>query len=166
MQIVSNAGEISAPLRKRRLPGTTNPQEPYVLRIPVFVENYRRSSKRGKKAELSRRVRSSTGTKSHLETLAAWTLKAHQIPDPVREHAFHPERKWRWDFCWVDHMVALEIEGGIWLPKGAHSGGMAITRDCEKSNEAQILGWTIIRATEAHIRDGSMIGWVKRALGV
>lgn len=162
---MSNAGKISAPLRKRQSKETTDPLSTLPLRIPVFVANYARSSKPGRKVELSKRVRTPTGTKSHLETLALWTLKAHQIPDPVREWKFHPDRLWRWDFAWKNEMVALEIEGGIWMPKGAHSGGVAITRDCEKANEGELLGWTMIRATEAHIKNGMMIDWVKRALG-
>lgn len=162
---MSDAGEISAPLRKRPSKGTTKPDSHYVLRIPIFVVNSGPSSRVVKVAGSSGRVKGSTKSKSHLETMALWALKSHGIPDPELEAMFHPTRLWRFDFCWREQMVALEIEGGIWMAKSGHTGGTAITRDTEKYNEAQILGWTVLRATKAHIQTGQMVDWVKRALG-
>jgi len=71
-----------------------------------------------------------------------------RVPQPVAELAFHPGRRWRFDFAWPDYRVALEVEGGIWRKggKGAHSGGAAIERDIEKHNHATVLGWRVIRA--------------------
>jgi hypothetical protein len=41
--------------------------------------------------------------------------------------------------------IALEIEGGIFMRRGAHSGPTASMRDMAKYNEAQRLGWKVFR---------------------
>ena len=38
---------------------------------------------------------------------------AFSLPPPVAEHRFHETRRWRFDFAWPDHRVALEIAGGV-----------------------------------------------------
>lgn len=43
-------------------------------------------------------------------------------------------------------MTAIEIEGGTWI-NGAHSRGGHYASDCEKYNEAALLGWVIFRVT-------------------
>ena len=64
------------------------------------------------------------------------------FPEPVAEHRFHPTRKWRLDYAWVDRMVALEIEGF-----GRHMMYSAYEADCVKYSEAAVLGWKVIRLT-------------------
>lgn len=105
---------------------------------------------------------------SKLEAAYARLLRAHKIPPPIREYRFHPERKWRFDFAWPEQKVAVELEGGIWRRsgKGAHTGGAAVTRDAEKSNEAQLQGWLVLRFIDAHLEDGTAIEWTRRALGL
>lgn len=66
---------------------------------------------------------------------------------PEKEYRFHDKRKWRFDYAWPDYKIALEVEGGIWMNKGAHNTGKAILRDIEKYNTATIMGWRIIRTT-------------------
>ena len=50
-------------------------------------------------------------------------IRIHGFPMPVREHEFHPERKWRFDFCWPDSdlgngwRLAVEVEGLFRKPK-------------------------------------------------
>lgn len=66
------------------------------------------------------------------------------IPMPEMEYAFHPTRKFRWDFCWPDHRLALECEGGVWSG-GRHGRGSGIKKDMEKQTEAAMLGWRILR---------------------
>ena len=86
------------------------------------------------------------------------------LPLPITEHKFHPDRKWRFDYAWIDQRVALECEGGIWSKMG-HSTGKGITRDVEKYNNATVLGWRIIRCTPQNIFSTEIITMVKQLLG-
>jgi hypothetical protein len=33
----------------------------------------------------------------------------------VREHRFHPVRKWRFDLAWPELLLAIEVDGGVWI---------------------------------------------------
>ena len=96
-------------------------------------------------------------------------------PGVVAEYKFHPERGFKFDYCWPDKMIALEIEGGIWgkqckickkwLQGGRHVRGKGYENDCEKYSEAAVLGWRIIRATPAMCKNGLMMGLLERVMG-
>lgn len=160
--IESNVGGVSATLSTLPLQATTNPCAD-TYRVPEYsVPRFLPFTAPSRKAASSKSVR--TNTSSRLETLAAWHLQAAQIPKPEREMRFHPERRWRWDMCWKPQMVALEIEGAIYV-NGRHTRGAGFEADLEKHNAAQLLGWTVIRVTERHINDGRMVDWVREALG-
>lgn len=87
------------------------------------------------------------------------------LPVPVTEHRFHPERKFRLDFAWEAQKVAVEVEGATWV-KGAHSSGAGIQRDCEKSNLALLAGWRVLRFTSTMLDDnpGQCIALVRQLL--
>lgn len=91
--------------------------------------------------------------------IAAWDL-----PSPIRELEFHPARKWRFDFAWPEHMLALEVEGGVWS-SGRHVRPAGYEEDVVKYNEALLLGWRVIRATTSHVESGIAAEWLQRALG-
>jgi len=86
------------------------------------------------------------------------------LPDAQTEYRFHPVRKWRFDYAWPHHKLALEIDGGGFVA-GRHSRGLGIEKDCEKVNEAIALGWRVMRATPRQVRDGIVLNWIERALG-
>ena len=79
------------------------------------------------------------------------------------EYRFAAPRKWRFDYAWVDEMVALEVEGGIWT-QGRHTRGKGVLGDMEKYNEAAILGWKVIRATPEQVASGAILLTLERAL--
>ncbi|MCC6475013.1 MAG: hypothetical protein IT514_14870, partial [Burkholderiales bacterium] len=56
---------------------------------------------------------------------------AFSLPPPVAEHRFHETRRWRFDWAWPDHRVAIEIEGGVWTA-GRHTRGQGFLADIEK----------------------------------
>jgi len=101
--------------------------------------------------------------KSHLEETLVIQMKREKVPQAVRGHRFHKDRRWQFDFCYPDLMLAFEVEGGIWRRGGgAHSSGLAILRDIEKYNEAGLLGWRVFRIhTEMIIKDNRQMdeGW-------
>jgi very-short-patch-repair endonuclease len=85
------------------------------------------------------------------------------IPEPVAEFRFHPERKWRFDYAWPDHRVALEVEGGAWSG-GRHTRGAGFIADLEKYNEANADGWNIIRVTPQQLMTANTISLIKRTI--
>ena len=89
--------------------------------------------------------------------------KEEGVPDPVAEHRFHPERRWRFDYAWPEAQVALEVEGGVWT-RGRHVRGAGFTRDMEKYNAAALMGWIVLRTTPERLCSPETVGMVKRAL--
>ena len=81
----------------------------------------------------------------------------------VREYHFHPVRQWRYDFAFPSAMLAIEAEGGTWI-KGHHNRGQGFEDDCEKYNEAAILGWHVLRFTGKMINDGTALKYILAAL--
>lgn len=63
-----------------------------------------------------------------------------------REWAFHPDRKWRFDFAWAAVKLALEIEG-----RGRHQTVIGVLNDCEKYNRALVMGWRVLRFPATHV---------------
>lgn len=81
---------------------------------------------------------------------------------PVREYKFHPKRKWRFDFAFIvkgskgsnnDIKIAVEIEGGLYMPKSGHTNIKGFVSNCDKFNQAQAMGWKVFRFTEKHLRE-------------
>jgi very-short-patch-repair endonuclease len=103
-------------------------------------------------------------TQTELEATLELYLRANDIPAPEREYKFHPKRKWRFDMCWPAAKLAVEVQGGIHMKRGGHNTAAGITRDCEKGNEAQLLGWRLLHVTSDHIYNGTAIDWIRRAL--
>lgn len=83
------------------------------------------------------------------------------FPGCVAEHRFHPKRKWMFDYCWPDHGLALEVEGGGWA-RGRHNRGAGFHQDMEKYNEAVIAGWYVLRVTPLDMRDGRALALIDR----
>ncbi len=69
-----------------------------------------------------------------------------------QEHKGINGRKFRFDCANPQEKIAIEIEGGIWMPKGAHNTGIAMSKDMEKYNLAVLEGWKILRYTPECLR--------------
>jgi very-short-patch-repair endonuclease len=85
------------------------------------------------------------------------------LKDFVREYRFMPPRRYRFDFAWPDKKIALEVEGGTWT-NGRHTRGKGYESDCEKYDEAALLGWKVLRFTTNMVRDGRAINFIKRSI--
>lgn len=90
-------------------------------------------------------------------------IRGTGIPLPVQEHQFMSTRRWRLDLAWLTDRVAMELHGGIWT-QGGHTRGGGFQSNREKMNEAQLLGWTVLEVTPAHIKSGQALEWLARAL--
>lgn len=85
------------------------------------------------------------------------------LEPPLREHQFHPLRRWRFDYALVDVHIAVELDGGVWV-SGRHNRGSGYVKDMEKFNEAAILGWKILRFTPADVKQGKPYEIITRAI--
>jgi very-short-patch-repair endonuclease len=157
------AGWNSLRQRKGLQPAMTALLERSSNGIPRLVPNSGLSPALSPTAESLRTAIGSSP--SSLEAAYARIMRALKFPTPTREFRFDPIRKWRFDFAWPDQKVAVELDGGIWT-KGGHSTGTGIMRDMEKSNQAQLDGWLVLRFSDKHLEDGSAIEQTKRALGL
>lgn len=87
------------------------------------------------------------------------------LPAPVPEFAFAKAlgRKWRVDWCFVAELIAVEVEGGVFV-QGRHSRGAGMVKDMEKYNTLACLGFRLIRVTPKQIANGEALNWVDRIL--
>lgn len=84
------------------------------------------------------------GFKSNIVDILVAQMEREGLPQAVREHRFHPVRKWRFDLAYPDRKIAFEYEGGI-FSGGAHTRGKHFKSDCEKYNTAALMGWRVFR---------------------
>jgi len=75
-------------------------------------------------------------------------------------------RKWKFDYAWPSHRVAVELEGGVWVGKG-HAAPVRFIGDCEKYNRASLDGWMLLRYTVTDINKspGRIVEELREALG-
>jgi very-short-patch-repair endonuclease len=87
------------------------------------------------------------------------------LPVPEAEVVFHPERKWRFDFCYRAAMLAVEIEGGIYSG-GRHTRPKGFAEDIAKYNAATLCGYRLIRLTPEMIASGGACDLIAAALAL
>ena len=100
---------------------------------------------------------------SHLESSLYHQCLYSGLPEPVQQLMFHPTRRWRWDLCWPDRMLAVEVQGATYAA-GRHTRGAGYEADCDKANEAVLLGWRVLRFTAQQVTDGRALRTIERAL--
>lgn len=102
--------------------------------------------------------------RSDVQALAfALVLAKEGIPMPVSEHKFHPKRKWRFDYAWPEQMIALEVEGGVWIA-GRHTRASGYVKDMEKYNEAACLGWLVLKCQPKQLISSQVLDMIQRAM--
>lgn len=118
--------------------------------------------------------------KSALEEILADQIAFTALPAPEREYRFAAMlvglgpgvrlrlavtnlKDWRFDFAWPAQMLAVEVEGGIWV-EGRHTRGKGFTEDCIKYNEAALMGWRVLRVVGEWVRSGEALALIERAL--
>ena len=86
------------------------------------------------------------------------------LPAPMREHRFHPKRQWRFDFAWPAIRLAVEVEG-VTHNSGRHQRFEGYSKDCEKYNNAALLGWRVLRYTTEQVKKGYALEQIENAIG-
>jgi very-short-patch-repair endonuclease len=97
------------------------------------------------------------------EQIVRFMCKINKIKQPKTEFKFLETRKFRFDFCWPDKMLALEVEGGVWTA-GRHTRGSGFVKDMEKYNLATCEGWRILRFTPQQIKKNDTYTIIKNCL--
>lgn len=69
-----------------------------------------------------------------------------------REYAFHPERKWRFDWFIAELNCGIEYEG-IFSEKSRHTSLSGYTGDAEKYSQAAILKIIVLRYTAKNYKN-------------
>jgi very-short-patch-repair endonuclease len=90
-------------------------------------------------------------------------ISSEGLREPVLEHKFHGERRWRFDLCWHELKVAVEVEGGVYA-NGRHNRGKGFEEDAIKYNQAQILGWRVFRYSTGQVNKGIAIADLRKVL--
>lgn len=88
--------------------------------------------------------------------------KAYRL-NPEREYVFHPGRRFRFDFAFPSHRLAVEVDGGTWQI-GRHQTAVGFAKDCEKFNLATLDGWRVLRYTTDMVKQGTAIEHVMKML--
>jgi len=100
---------------------------------------------------------------SELEAAFEQQLRAEGIAYE-REVCFHPTRKWRFDFIFPEsRKLAVEVDGGT-FSGGRHTRGVGYQGDCDKFNQATLLGWAVIHVTSKMLDDLTGLALVKEML--
>lgn len=81
----------------------------------------------------------------------------------IKEHLFHPIRKWRFDYAIPEHKITIEVEGGVWT-KGRHTRPQGFIGDMEKYNTGTLLGWRIFRVTPNDLLKTRTLELIKQAV--
>jgi hypothetical protein len=85
------------------------------------------------------------------------------LPRPVAEHEFCPGRKWRFDYAFIDARLGVEVDGGT-RKGGRHNRHQGYSDDCEKLNNAVLLGWRCLRFTTEQVAGGYALATIQKAL--
>ena len=102
---------------------------------------------------------------SNAEAEFHFQLRAAGIDGWTTEHRFHPTRRWRFDVAFESRKLAVEIDGLSWRGAGGrHQRGKGFEADCEKMNEAMLLGWRVLRVSQGQVSRGDALRWLRRAL--
>lgn len=71
----------------------------------------------------------------------------------LHEHRFDDSRKYRFDYAIPALKIAVEYEGGIFMRHSGHNTPAHYTKDTEKYNLAQRLGWRVLRFTALNYKN-------------
>jgi very-short-patch-repair endonuclease len=101
--------------------------------------------------------------RSPLEVLLLSQIRYAKLPEPQCEYKFLADRRFRFDFAWVELKLACEVEGGCWT-NGRHTRGAGFISDAKKYNLATMHGWALLRYTSEQIENGEALNQIEQAI--
>ena len=93
---------------------------------------------------------------SPLEDLFAMQLDSAGLTGYTREFRAIPGRKFRFDFCFREARLLIEINGGTYNG-GSHGRGVGINRDYEKHNLAVVNNWRVLSFDTKQVKSGAAL---------
>lgn len=111
------------------------------------------------KTKRTRQTKPQTPKSDFFTTLCRSDLKV----ECIKEHKFHPIRKWRFDYAIPEHKIALEVEGGVWTG-GRHTSPKGFLNDMEKYNTATLMGWRVLRTTPDELHTNTTLQMLRTAI--
>ena len=129
--------------------------EPSLLDLATDPKAARRARQKAREEEYQRRV----------EVFTRLLAGLGEVP-PVQELQFAlPSREWKFDLAWPEARVALEVDGGVFMPGGGrHTRGAGFREDQAKTNAAALLGWRVLRILPEQLDKSSTAAMVAQAL--
>lgn len=102
---------------------------------------------------------------SFLEEMLARDMRALKYPPFEREFQFDKNgRRWRFDFAWPEHHLAVECHGLVASGKGGHQTIKGLSGDLEKHNAAVLQGWRILYFTRRDIVETKALELINQVL--
>lgn len=81
----------------------------------------------------------------------------------VKEHKFHPTRRWRFDYAIPAYKIAIEVEGGVWTG-GRHTSPKGFLNDMTKYNAATVMGWRVLRTIPDELYSNATLNMIRETM--
>lgn len=150
-------GQSSRPTRRRAVRASNLPQQGEIAGMVT-------SDAAGVLHAAKQESAAKESVKKRAENAFAQQCEQYRLPTFVRQFALlkslQTPRKdlkpipkvWRYDFMFPAYKLIVEVDGGIWMPKGgAHSHPIDIERNILKRNDAVLAGYDVISFTTNHV---------------
>jgi very-short-patch-repair endonuclease len=106
-------------------------------------------------------TRPSTGNR--YQPIVAALCRLEGWPEPLAEQRLIEGRRYSCDLVWPEQRLVVEVQGGVWLRRGGHSGGKAQIDDMEKLNLLQLAGYRVLQVTPQQVTSGVLSALLSRA---
>jgi hypothetical protein len=95
--------------------------------------------------------------KDYAKIYDLFSISLRSLPsEHIREYKFSESRKWKIDFFFPEKMLAVEIEGGVWI-HGRHNRAASFVADMEKYNEMAKQRIYLMRFTPEQVERGEAL---------
>jgi very-short-patch-repair endonuclease len=115
-------------------------------------------------------AKAATTTKRTKKTPIEDQLERQMVDEGItgyeRQVRFIPGRRFEADFYFADLKLCVEIDGGVFMPRGGHTTGPGYTKDRERDITALRKGVLTVRYTSSQVRSGFAIETLKDILGL